>query len=407
MGNWSELCNDVLGLIVDQFSAVEDVVHFGAVCRPWRSVSVKKLHFSTIADPWLMLAEKEDSDSRGFYSLSTQKVYQLNLPEARGRKCWSSCSWLITLGLDLEFHLLNPFSREQIRLPPQPTLPGQYSPNVSPEIIRRVFIQKVILSSRPSCSSAKTIPCEDDDKCVVMAICSEFRKLAFLRLGDEVWTPVESDNGIYDVVYFNGQFYAITYGGELLIVDISSPHPKTIEFAKHGEGINIGGYLYLVESVGELFLVAQEIYVDCASATNNNGIHETDGFDVYKFNFDNRKWTQVKNSLDNRALFVGFNDSFTIFPSKNHLGCEPNCIYFTDIDLYGLMKDGAGHDMGVFRMDTEEFDDHYVGPDIFTRVCAPLWICPSIKDCIKKKYNTRTFPVASSSITRVEGHLGI
>ncbi|XP_043716750.1 F-box protein At1g10110-like [Telopea speciosissima] len=126
MGNWSKLCNDILGLIVDQFSAIEDVVHFGAVCRPWRSVLAEKLHFSTIADPWLMLAEKEDNDNRGFYSLSTQKVYNLNLPEARGRKCWSSCGWLITLGLDLEIHLLNPFSREQIRLPPQPTLPRQY-----------------------------------------------------------------------------------------------------------------------------------------------------------------------------------------------------------------------------------------------------------------------------------------
>ncbi|XP_043705369.1 putative F-box protein At5g55150 [Telopea speciosissima] len=331
-----------------------------------------------------MLAEKEDSDNHGFYSLSTQKVYHLNLPEARGRKCWSSCGWLITLGLDLEFHLLNPFSREQIRLPPQPTLPRQYSPNVGPEIIRRVFIQKVILSSRPSRSSTKTTLCEDDDKCVVMAIFSEYRKLAFLRLGDEVWTPLDSDNGIYDVVYFNGQFYAITYGGVLLIVDISSPHPKTIEFAERGEGINICAELHLVVSVGELFIVAQEIDVETETPENKNGIHETVGFDVYKFNFDNRKWTQVKSSLDNRALFVGFSDSFSIFPSKNHLGCESNCIYFTDIDLYGLMKDGAGHDMGVFRMETEEFDDHYVGPDIFTRVCAPLWICPSIEDCIKK-----------------------
>ncbi|XP_043705409.1 putative F-box protein At5g55150 [Telopea speciosissima] len=245
-----------------------------------------------------------------------------------------------------------------------------------------------------------------------MAIFSEFRKLAFLRLGDEVWTPLDSDNGIYDVIYFNGQFYAITYRGELLIVDISSPHPKTIEFAEHGEGINTCAELHLVELVGELFIVAQEINVENELISGNN-IHETVGFDVYKFNFDNRKWTQVKSSLDNRALFVGFNDSFTIFPSNNHLGCEPNCIYFTDVDLYGLMENGAGHDMGVFRMETQEFDDHYVGPDILTRVCAPLWICPSIEDSLspltvlKNTTQELSFPVASSSITRVEGHLGI
>ncbi|XP_042508249.1 uncharacterized protein LOC122084230 [Macadamia integrifolia] len=44
----------------------------------------------SIVDPWLMLAEKKDSDNRGFYSLSTKNVYHLNLPEASGRKYWSS-----------------------------------------------------------------------------------------------------------------------------------------------------------------------------------------------------------------------------------------------------------------------------------------------------------------------------
>ncbi|XP_043702870.1 putative F-box protein At5g55150 [Telopea speciosissima] len=283
IGNWFELCNDILGLIVDQFSAIEDIVHFGAVCRPWRSVSVKKLHFSTIVDPWLMLAEKEDSDNRGFYSLSTKKVYHLNLPEARSRKCWSSCGWLITLGLDLEIHLLNPFSRDQIRLPPQPTLPGQYPSIVGPEFVRRVFIWKVILSSRPTRD-------DDDEKCVVMVIFSEFKKLAFLRLGDEVWTPLDSHRGITDVVNFNGQFYAITHQGKLLIVDISSPHPKTIEFAEPAERINIYAKFYLVESVGELFMVEQDVYEACEPPTSDNHIHETDGFDVYKFNFDNKKW---------------------------------------------------------------------------------------------------------------------
>ncbi|XP_043721478.1 putative F-box protein At5g55150 [Telopea speciosissima] len=371
MGNWSELCNDILGLIVDQFSAIEDIVHFGAVCRPWRSVSVEKLHFSTIADPWLMLAEKEDSDNRGFYSLSTQKVYHLNLPEARGRKCLSSNGWLITLGLDLEIHLLNPFSREQIRLPPQPTLPGQFSYEIEPEHLRNFFVSKVILSSTPSHE-------EEDEKCVVMAIISEYNKLAFLRLGDEVWTPVDSHIGIAEVMYLNGQFYAITNRGKLLIVDISNPHPKTIEFAETPEEmVDVCARFYLVESVGELFMVAQDVYEGDESTTVETLVHETDGFDVFKFNFDNRKWTQVKSSLDNRALFVGFNSSFAIFPSNNHLGCEPNCIYFTDVDICGLWRKGAGKDMGLFRMETEEVDDHYVGPDIFSRVCPPLWICPS------------------------------
>ncbi|XP_042505625.1 uncharacterized protein LOC122082219 [Macadamia integrifolia] len=237
----------------------------------------------------LLLAIKEDSDSRGFYSLSTKKVYQLNLPEARGRKCFSSCGWLITLGLDLEIHLFNPFSRTrvQIRLPPQSTFPNQYDletdsepdiydpetdsepdiydPETDSEIereyIRRVFMRKVILSSRPS----KRIPCEDDDeKCVVMGMFSKHCKLAFLRLGDEIWTPIYTPEGIgiSDVIYMNGQFYALSDEGKLVIVDISSPDPKTIEFAEPPECYNqcthfYNPHFYLVESVGELFMLAR------------------------------------------------------------------------------------------------------------------------------------------------------
>ncbi|XP_042506563.1 putative F-box protein At5g55150 [Macadamia integrifolia] len=373
MGNWAELCKDILRLIVDQFSKIEDIAQFGAVCHSWRLVSVEKWHFS-IASPWLMLVEKEDSDNRDFYCLSTKKVYRLNLPEARGRMCWSSYGWLITLGLDMEIHLFNPFSRSRvlIRLPPQPTLPNQYDDSVSPEYVRRIFIRKVILSSRP------TLCVGNDEKCMVMGIFSEYRKLAFLRLGDEVWTPVYTpQGGINDVIYMNGQFYAIADEGKLVIVDISKPDPKTIEIAEPPKDYDIGARPYLVELEGELFLVGRGIFVEYVGVECNEpqSARETEDFEVYKFSFDDKKWTKVE-SLDNRALFVGANASFAIF-SSNHPGCEPNCIYFTDDGAYGLMKDTARKDMGLFRMEIGEFDEHYVGPDILTCVCAPLWISPS------------------------------
>ncbi|XP_042485696.1 putative F-box protein At5g55150 [Macadamia integrifolia] len=378
MGSWDERCHDILGVIVDQLSAIEDIGHFGAVCQAWRSVSVEKWHLS-IVDPWLMLAEKKDSDNRGFYSLSTKKVYYLNLPEARGRKCWSSYGWLITLGLDLEIHLLNPFSRSRvsIRLPSLRTLPNQYSIETSPEFIRRAFIKKVILSSRPS----KRITSEDhNEKCVVMGIFSEFRRLSFMRLGDEVWTHVytpREEGCITDVVYLNGQFYGFTSLGKLVIVDISSPDPKTIEIAEPPDGRSNSAEFYLVESVGELFMIAREVYVEYNGVECNERqyVRDTDLFEAYKFNFDDSKWTKVK-SLDNRAIFVGVNASFAIFPSS-YSECEPNCIYFTDDGLYGLMKETPRKDMGVFWIETEEFDDHYIGPEILSRICGPLWICPS------------------------------
>ncbi|KAK7856591.1 hypothetical protein CFP56_022661 [Quercus suber] len=44
-----------------------------------------------------MLAEKEGSDLRGFFSLSKGMTRQVSLPQAKGKKCFSSQGWLITI----------------------------------------------------------------------------------------------------------------------------------------------------------------------------------------------------------------------------------------------------------------------------------------------------------------------
>ncbi|KAJ4977914.1 hypothetical protein NE237_008694 [Protea cynaroides] len=402
MGNWSDLDEDILRLIIDKFWTIEDIVCFGAVCQSWRSVSVEKRQQQQQLCPWLMLAEREGSDRRGFYSLSTQKVYHMNLPGARGRRCWFSHGWLITFGVDLEMHLLNPFSQVQIPLPPQSTLPHQYSPESkfsSPEELLKDFIRKVVLSSRPSLS-VKTTHCEanEDEKCVIMAISSKFNTLAFSRLGDKVWTAIEGEIAFRDTIYFKGQFYGVHCSGRLFICDICSPQPKTIEFSSSPLGILKYDNSFLVESLGELFMVGQEIHDDFDLEEDNedyldddysdsgedidnysdldeypSGYGTTKGFDVYKFNFDNRKWMQVK-SLENCAFFVGNNTSLAIFPSNQYPGCEPNCIYFTDSSDQGSYYETSGHDMGVFRMDTRKIQPHYVGLDIFSRICNPLWV---------------------------------
>ncbi|KAF6146093.1 hypothetical protein GIB67_033452 [Kingdonia uniflora] len=76
------------------------------VCRAWRSVTSEKHYYTGVSGykvPWLMMAEKEASDIRSFYSLSTKKFINISLPEVRGRRCWGSPNgWLITIGIDLE-----------------------------------------------------------------------------------------------------------------------------------------------------------------------------------------------------------------------------------------------------------------------------------------------------------------
>uniref|UniRef100_A0A7N2LTB8 KIB1-4 beta-propeller domain-containing protein n=1 Tax=Quercus lobata TaxID=97700 RepID=A0A7N2LTB8_QUELO len=60
-----------------------------------------------------MLAEKEGSDLRGFFSLSKGMTHQVLLPQANGKKCFSSQGWLITAGTDLSLNLLHPFTQLQ------------------------------------------------------------------------------------------------------------------------------------------------------------------------------------------------------------------------------------------------------------------------------------------------------
>ncbi|KAJ4951566.1 hypothetical protein NE237_028398 [Protea cynaroides] len=371
MTNWSDLSYDILTLIMDRFSETKDIYRFGMVCQQWRSASLEKRQFiMSKLSPWLMYAEREDSNNRGFYSLTAQKTYYWNLPEARGRRCWSSHGWLITFGLDLEIHLLNPLSGVRFQLPSQPTFPNPYSSHAmqTPERLRQVFIKRMVLSSTPS------------EQCVVIAIYSEFSTLAFSRLGDEVWTVIESPVDFHDVIYFDDHFYAVDGRGRLFICDISSPKPKTILFAEPGENVYIYDddkhIFYLVESLGELFLIYRDIidfYCDADDQLEEVLRYKTVGFDVYEFDFESWEWMTV-NSLDDRSLFLGNNNSFFIYPSNQHPGYKPNHICFTDSYHDNLIKE-AGRDMGLYKIKSKKIKYLDEESDYLSYFSPALWIC--------------------------------
>ncbi|KAF6146097.1 hypothetical protein GIB67_033456 [Kingdonia uniflora] len=155
--------------------------------------------------PGLMMAEKDGSDIRSFYSLSTKKFINIHLTELRGRRCWGSpYGWLIILGTDLEIHLLNPLTHAQIRLPSQTTFKDQYpeKSNFTSEVVREIFIRKAIRLSTPT----STI----NGNCIVMTIYSHWGKLAIAKPGDKTWTTLESSFAhYYDVICFKDQVNAI------------------------------------------------------------------------------------------------------------------------------------------------------------------------------------------------------
>jgi len=76
----SGLYHDLLVLIARSIASYEDFIAFGGVCKSWRFAfkqSITRICASQI--PYLMLAEKEGSDLRGFFRLSKGMTRQVSL----------------------------------------------------------------------------------------------------------------------------------------------------------------------------------------------------------------------------------------------------------------------------------------------------------------------------------------
>ena len=86
-------------------------IRFGAVCRTWHWLASTSKQCSYKPVPWLMLSETEGTHVRQFYDISTNEIYELPLPQARGRKILGCAhGWVITVGEGGEFHVLNPLT---------------------------------------------------------------------------------------------------------------------------------------------------------------------------------------------------------------------------------------------------------------------------------------------------------
>ncbi|KAF3956596.1 hypothetical protein CMV_018288 [Castanea mollissima] len=241
--DWSSIPVDLLRLVANKVHSLEDYVHFGAVCWSWNhATTTPKNNNLKSLFPWLLLADRENNDSRGFYSSSSNKVYEFHLPEIGGKRCWGSpFGWLVVAGIDnMEIQLFNPLSRASISLPSQTIFMGDENEN---SIMHYWYVNKVVISSNPP-------------NCIVMAIYSCYRKLAFAKPGDHVWSEIRLDNtvgtGFSDITYFNGDFFIAKCTGQLLVCDFSGIDPVAIEFAPSPPGVadEARYLLYLVDLGG-------------------------------------------------------------------------------------------------------------------------------------------------------------
>ncbi|KAK9944593.1 hypothetical protein M0R45_010154 [Rubus argutus] len=230
------------------------------VCKSWRLATTRTCRL-THQVPFLMLPENEDKDDNicEFYNFTREKIYHLDLPEAKGRRCYSSLGWLFTVPNykqkeDFTVNLLNPLNHAQIKLPDFYTFKGHAGKLYSAGI--RLFddIKKFVLSSSPVGASSY----------IVIALGET--KLQFCRREDEFWSSLRSKEKIDDITYYKGQFYIVHIDGSVAACNFQDPNqPRRKILVPQMPSQLLPSFgtqkrLYLVETAGDLLVVS---YTEC------------------------------------------------------------------------------------------------------------------------------------------------
>ncbi|KAG8375358.1 hypothetical protein BUALT_Bualt10G0091800 [Buddleja alternifolia] len=365
MADWSNLPADLLLLIAKRLHFAEDYAKISAVCKSWRAIILQKDNQSCSLLPWLMLTENESRDIRGFYSPFNKKVCELYLPEIRGKRCWgSSHGWLITLNTAYEMHLLNPMSRVQILLPPLHICSNLKNLICNPTEFRNTFVYKVVLSSDPLSGN-----------CVALAVYSD-NKMAFAKLGDDAWTPLQCcPSVINDVICFGGKFYATDSSGDVISCDMNGIHLKTLPLTSSFEAYELDEITtYIVEIGGKIHVVLRFMYED---RYGDGPFLRTWNFKIYGLDVCTEKWEEV-GSLGNWSIFVGSNDSFSV-SCYDYPECRSNCVYFSD-DYSERYYDNSttfnSFDMGICSLDNHKIQPLFENDSSSSVYSVPVWMKP-------------------------------
>lgn len=330
---WSELPGHILEQVLARLTWPRDLVCFGRVCRPWRSVREGFPPPPRSACPWLVYCG--DSRTSGiavgggvsvdasaekfvFYSLAGGDgcgvrggMVVVELPGTRGahiRGC--SHGWLLFAYSETAapHFLLNPATDARIRLP-------LWVVGAGGGRRRRSAASPAVLSSSPV----------DGPSCVVAFLADGL--LVFCRIGGRVWQAVstgapyeamyESDGS--SIVAHDGKIYFLTQQQRMLgVFDPNADEPK-VSLTWLIDGLPLGYFwscCYLVESCGQVLLVLLSALTSVA---------------VLKLDLRNRAWVDVtEEGLSNRMTFVACGSSLSVCASSlAGSECMPGYVYLS------------------------------------------------------------------------------
>ncbi|CAL0318867.1 unnamed protein product [Lupinus luteus] len=428
LSKWQLLPDDLLHEITNRLHKPSDYVRFGAVCKGWHSFahkSYKQKHLLHVhQNSPLLLIPTEDQEGRNLYDITQGMVYhqfRLNLPKKRC--CGSSYGWLFFVDnvtkSTLELILINPFlgDSKTINLPPI-----KLNKDDILDMMDNYGVYKAILSKDPY-----VFPHDYE----VVALYGSFAKLAHHKYGDKYWSYAKKVEGttLAHVIFYKGLILSLDRYEWIINFTLepkarvqstnSSPwYLKWNTLKKLARTIrNYACNAYLVENSNGDLLLARRCYwgedhiqavetaqqldaairQDIAEGGSGDALLEeykkieesmyrkdeipklTVNFEVYKLSFSSdgkRLSMKIRTkTLDGEILFLGDNNSISI-PASRYPKLHPNSIYYTDdyVEYYDLPLGSC--DNGIFHIEKESFDKHYL-PSFSTKdMPPPIFVVP-------------------------------
>eukprot|EP00268_Persea_americana_P047588 TRINITY_DN4972_c0_g2_i4.p1 TRINITY_DN4972_c0_g2~~TRINITY_DN4972_c0_g2_i4.p1 ORF type:complete len:159 (-),score=11.31 TRINITY_DN4972_c0_g2_i4:549-1025(-) len=143
---------------------------------------------------------------------------------------------------NLEMRLFHPWRRIQLQLPNPSTLPCRY-----------------VSTGHPNLAVMKIRTAAMSDNAEVLVVIHESSRLAFCRIGDNIWTHINTRGAFDDVIYHKGQFYVVSIDGRVgvLYIDDINPNVEIISEKFIGNAYT-RAYLVADSASGRLFILVRK-----------------------------------------------------------------------------------------------------------------------------------------------------
>ncbi|KAM0854872.1 hypothetical protein ACQ4PT_050155 [Festuca glaucescens] len=331
---WSDLPDELLGLVRSKVASLRGRVLFAAICRSWRAAVW--LHPAPPALPLLLLSPRDwrttEERSRRLYCPEDDSILRVPLPSRLNSALWINGSydggWIATTtsptpSVSLSpIMIMNPFSGAEVTLSKKQTTISCPRNEGCPFII-----WKIIFSEAPTSSS-----------CILAAMASGGCKIALCRIGcpDGGWTLEGYDmERLEDIIFFRGDLYGLTRFSESLfrfdigVNDDGAPvviatHRLDVQMCDRPMTKSFHNYsAYIFELRGKIAMAVNAIWTQ--NGRRSFRVYELAGDDCTHI----YKWSELHN-LGDYALFLGSRSSSKAVHVPTCGGVEKNHIYYSN-----------------------------------------------------------------------------